>query len=406
MNKDRCLRALETMDAELLSNRNHQRRASLQGKKLRRENSFSSQISSSRTTSCLSWTRLSETSRTRQQQQHTVIEEVTTDRDVSNRVPSPRHDRKAVPNVIITPGSPLEKQPQTDVDMLSLTSLSSSSTEDDLTAGGGNHVASLPAKIVPPSKRHLVITSSSSQETIDHLMSETPYRKIFDRRIRFYEEVSSNVSATHGPKSGFCKRRRKNEVFTLNANIQPFEPFVIKHDFKKHGEILCSPDHSTFTTTSDNTDREEVKFTTMHSEDGVESHLEVSMGKEGSVIKASHKRQNEELEDSSVFKVNFQGKVVSIQQSKSVSSLKKSPSASLMVARPRHHGGQRPNSAYCTQLQTTLSSQYVPRYNSMPDLGLNRGRLLAPSELGLLFTPHPADEEKRMAYTRGTCKKL
>ena len=339
-----------------------------------------------------------------------MIEEVPNDRDIVNRVPSPRHGTKVVPNVIITPGSPLDKQPQTDVDMLSLTSLSSSSTEDDLTAGigAGGHIASLPAKIMPPSKRNLVITSSSSQETVDHLMSETPYRKIFDRRIRFYEEVSSNVSATEGPKSGFCKRRRRNEVFTLNANIQPFEPFVIKHDFKKHGEIKCSPDHSTFTTTtSDNTDREEVRFTTMHSEDGVESHLEVSMGKEGSIIKASHKRPNEETEDSSVFRVDFQGKVVSIQQSKSVSCLKKSPSSSLMAARPaRAHGSQRPNSAYCTQLQPTLSSHYVPRYNSMPDLGLNRGRLLAPSELGLLFTPHPADEEKRMAYTRGTSKKL
>ncbi len=389
---------------ELLSNRNHQRRASLQGKKLRRDSSFSSQVSN-RTSSCLSWTRSSEAvPRIKVANPPPVLEEgaanlepllVTANENINN-------SQKIVPNVIITPGSPLEKQPQQDVDMLSVTSLSSCSTED-LTAGAS-------AKIIqmhPPCKRspQPLLMTSSSQETIDRLMSETPYRKIFDKRIRFYEGVSSTAAST---TSGFNKRQKIDQVFTLNANIQPFEPFVIKHDFKKRGEILCSPpESSAFTTTaSDNTDREEVRFTTMHSEDGVESHLEVSMGKEGSIIKASRKRQDENTEDSSIFQVNFLSKVVSIRQSQSVTSLKKSPSSSLMVARPlRPPGSQRPNSAYCTQLQPT-SSHYVPRYNSMPDLGHNRGRLLAPSELGLLFTPHPADEEKRLAYTRGTQNRM
>ena len=108
------------------------------------------------------------------------------------------------------------------------------------------------------------------------------------------------------------------------------------------------------------------------------------------------------------------GKVLEIQQTQSVTAVPIRDKAHMSTSPASRVGGggggaggrilhHRPTSAYCTSgpaSMNNLQQFLVPRYNSMPNLDRSRTGRLTSSELG--FNIHPADEEKRMAYTRGT----
>ena len=191
-------------------------------------------------------------------------------------------------------------------------------------------------------------------------------------------------------------------MFTVKTNIEPFGPFVIEHDVRSAGpgklmqsdQMIClNPDA-----------QDELRYATSRSGDGVESHLEVSLGRDGSIIKTRHQRLDQQ--ENSILKLQYGegGKVLEIQQSVSCCPTNVVPRRPQAAASSSASGGiprlghyhTRPNSAYCT---TNLQPFLVPRYNSMPNLDHGHGRRLGSSELG--FNIHPADEEKRMAYTRG-----
>ena len=249
-------------------------------------------------------------------------------------------------------------------------------------------------------------------------MVQNPYRKIFEQRKEFYERFSTctTLSETSSIKSGWQRMQQsvtsaafpsssrtmmtpgssaaKQDVFTVKTNIEPFGPFVIEHNVKAPGpgrlksdQMIClNPD-----------DQDELRYATSHSGDGVESHLEVSLGKDGSIIKTRHHRLDgiQNSEENSILKLQYGegGKVLEIQQTQSVVV----PRRNRQMSPRSRHSHLRPNSAYCTHVGS-IPHFLVPRYNSMPNL--DGRRRINNSELG--FNTHPADEEKRLAYTRGT----
>ena len=72
-------------------------------------------------------------------------------------------------------------------------------------------------------------------------------------------------------------------LLTLNANIEPFAPFVIKHDSDRGMSYLAPPPATALTAAHRpsfevTSDGQNVHYatSTINSEEGVESHLEVS----------------------------------------------------------------------------------------------------------------------------------
>ena len=301
---------------------------------------------------------------------------------------------------------------------------------------------------------------------------ENPFRKVFVRRKQFYQNIeregnqlidensSSKLlwrkrlctlcssSPNHRQCSGLEEKTDKNaNRLTLNANIQPFAPFVIQHDMNSETGatlMLCQPDsgepnnnfygepnNNNINNIKNNSlllrpcpgglelspDGKEVRYatSTINSEDGVESHLEVSMNKDGSIITTRHKRLGTptEVSNNSVLHVQYGegGKVLNISQSQHLSpsprAAQKSPQ--IVTRSPLLPSRQRPNSAYCTaQFPFSAPCSHLGslRYNSLPNLnGRVRGPLMYEADLAgsspWLYNTHPADEEKRMAYTRG-----
>jgi hypothetical protein len=262
---------------------------------------------------------------------------------------------------------------------------------------------------------HLIM---SSRTPPSRHQKTNPYRRIFEQRQAFYERfsnqsVSSDLTSL---KSGWQRSTRKQDVFTVNANIEPFGPFVIEHDVRAEGpgklvrnEYGSNP--MVCLNPSDEGHQKELRYATSHSEDGIESHLEVSLGKDGSVIKTRHQRLygNQNSEENSVLRLQYGegGKVLQIQQTQSMlvprrQHLVPPPAAGGPPNQMPNHHYHRPNSAYCTQQgPSSVQAYIVPKYNSMPNLD-GRRRITAQQELG--FKSYPADEEKRLAYTRGTKK--
>ena len=263
-----------------------------------------------------------------------------------------------------------------------------------------------------------IMTSSTHPTTTNIVLSgpsllQNPYRRIFEQRQAFYERFSQlgfpgdslRTSDTSSIKSGWqrCQwNRMKNnnqlnsDIFTVRTNIEPFGPFVIEHDVKSSGpgKIFQAPNMICLNPEAN----DELRYATSHSGDGIESHLEVSLGKDGSVIKTRHQRLDQNSEENSILKLQYGegGKVLEIQQTQSVTAVP------LRSKHPHANSHHRPTSAYCTTGNSINLQQFmVPRYNSMPNLDGHRRRLMAASsDPG--FNIYPADEEKRMAYTHGT----
>ena len=188
---------------------------------------------------------------------------------------------------------------------------------------------------------------------------------------------------------------------------------------------------------------------TINSEDGVESHLEVSLGRDGdTVIKTSHKllvhsashsnigkdafgnpEQATTLSNSSVLRLKYaaDGKTLNIsssqkllpnptnvkQQSPAVTNCL-NPGSYMSMLRSTH---PRPSSAYYTQ-QCPINPrpEFPERYNSLPNLYGRQIHQLSDSASSLMYDgtsgspwvyqTYPADEEKRVAYTRSEKLKM
>ena len=188
---------------------------------------------------------------------------------------------------------------------------------------------------------------------------------------------------------------------------------------------------------------------TINSEDGVESHLEVSLGRDGdTVIKTSHKLlvhsasnsnidhsghgnpdQTTTLSNNSVLRLQYapDGKTLNIsssqtllpnlyarQQSPAVPNCL-NPGAYTSMLRGNH---PRPSSAYYTQqCQFTPRVEDLPeRYNSLPNLYGHPTQHL-PDTSSMMYDgvtsnspwayhSYPADEEKRVAFTRSEILRL
>ena len=180
---------------------------------------------------------------------------------------------------------------------------------------------------------------------------------------------------------------------------------------------------------------------TINSEDGVESHLEVSLGKDGdTVIKTRHKLlahsasnsnlgidgygnttdQGTTISNSSVLRLQYaaDGKTLNIS-----SSQKLLPNLSVQQTTPAVPNclnpaaympmlqGPRPSSAYYTQqCPFNPKTEFPERYNSLPNLYGRPSHQFSDSASGMLYDgssgspwvyqSYPADEEKRVAYTR------
>ena len=183
---------------------------------------------------------------------------------------------------------------------------------------------------------------------------------------------------------------------------------------------------------------------TINSEDGVESHLEVSLGRDGdTVIKTSHKLlvqsasqtnithpghgnsdQSATLSNNSVLRLQYapDGKTLNItssqtmlpnlnvrQQTPKVPNCL-NPEAYTSMLQGNH---PRPSSAYYTQ-QCRVNPRiedFPERYNSLPNLYGRQTQQLQDNASSMIydgvasnppwtFQSYPADEEKRVAYTR------
>ena len=322
-------------------------------------------------------------------------------------------------------------------------------------------------------------SSNVSTHYHSNLCPENPFRKVFAQRKAFYqaigrkeiavssvnrllwrkrhctlccaenracsdiqnEENNQNVGQSNNSSSSNSSGGGGNRRITLNANIQPFAPFTITHD----GNINEAPEVTVkdtnggagiIRTTSSSSDLfkdgKELRYatSTINSEDGVESHLEISVGQDGSsVITTRHKRLGSpsEISNNSVLQVHYDedgGKVFNIQQSQQKlfhRQLEAPP------PQPQHHHHQhlhhppKANSAYCTTtnpphnfvLHNDEDYDLYTRYNSLPNMYGSRpvincemvefpnGENNNNNNGQWLYFSHPADEEKRLAFTRG-----
>ncbi len=192
------------------------------------------------------------------------------------------------------------------------------------------------------------VTKSSTKSTIfwnknnnhnnnDHarLCPENPFRKVFAKRKEFYQTLADRQPKVSSVNRLLLRKRHctlccaesrgcagdaeernpapppappEEQRFTLDADIQPFLPFTITHD----GEDPA-----------DSKSGGEVRYaaSAINSEDGVESHLEVSVGADGSsVITTRHKRLGSpsEIANNSVLQLRSDGeggRVLKIQHS-------------------------------------------------------------------------------------------
>ncbi|XP_059083651.1 GATA zinc finger domain-containing protein 7-like [Tigriopus californicus] len=330
---------------------------------------------------------------------------------------------------------------------------------------------------------------------------ENPFRKLFARRKEFYQTMSDinktgpsssasssvnrmllkkrhctlccsesrscgNPVASKPKEMGLIKSNTEPIIprlspsssrITLNAHIQPFAPFKISHDLGADIPAELTLDNSNVITTDSSpsdlvkilqggsglelsADGKELRYATsaINSEDGMESHLEVSLGKDGGVITTRHKRLGSpsEISNNSVVQVQYDedgGKILNIQHTQQKKTSRpnslnlaslgnvKMPPASEEEQSNHHPHRSRPSSTYCGGRNTfsaldhllnssekhVASSFVAPLHNSLPNMYHNRpypklggGQPDYGTGTSLLYNSHPADEEKRLAFTR------
>jgi len=273
----------------------------------------------------------------------------------------------------------------------------------------------------PKTKSTTVIYTVNSKPVI----CENPFRKVFAKRKQFYQsrERRSSLSPETSSKrllwrpcnhvcrrNSLCpdnnKKAREPRYFTLNANIQPFNAFSIRHGLTDKG---CE-ESSANLTLEDKTgedghgvellpDGEGIRYQSRVEmpEEGTQAHLEVKVQRDGSTITTRRTGSTDCTSNEICVQLLDGGNRVNIQQSQSclpVPEVAKSVRpTSLHIPGPKY-ATARPQSLYQGRGTSPLS---VPRYNSLPNL-----KGVGPEGVtgGYGYQTHPRDEEKRIAYTR------
>jgi len=263
------------------------------------------------------------------------------------------------------------------------------------------------------------------------VLCENPFRKVFTRRKQFYQskespaqsqssETSSNKliwrhdnhrCAGHSTPS----HTQTPNYFTLNANIQPFDPFVIKHDLSglhqssEAGTDLggCSSANLSVTghwnNESDSAqtpvqvlpDGTGLKYVTKVEEDGKEASLEVSVQRDGSTITTRRTGAKECTSNEISVKLVEGSSTVNIQQVQVCTPTQKPvrPS-SLNIPGPKYATARNSQS-----VRAGTSPVTSPRYNSLPNLkGPMYEAYSRDPRWG--YQSHPKDEERKLAFTR------
>jgi len=261
------------------------------------------------------------------------------------------------------------------------------------------------------------------------LICENPFRKVFAKRKEFYQakegrdQVSPETSSKkliwrhtnhqcHNPQVDNIPTVPK--YFTLNANIQPFDPFIIKHDISTDQEppeksnpwcsavnlTLCpNPASSAPSPVEMLPDGSGLKYLSRVEipEDGSEACLEVKVNLDGSTITTKRTGKSDCTSNEISVQLLDGGNHVNIQQSQ-ISHPKEKPvrPSSLHIPGSKYATARHAQSLY--QGRGT-SPQSIPRYNSLPTLkGILYDNYSNSSNLD--YNLHPKDEEKRLAYTR------
>ncbi|XP_023324317.1 uncharacterized protein LOC111698261 [Eurytemora carolleeae] len=259
------------------------------------------------------------------------------------------------------------------------------------------------------------------------VICENPFRKVFAKRKQFYQAKENRDSTSPEtsskkllwrPCNHACRRNSlcpdnrpadppSPRYFTLNANIQPFDAFTIRHHLNSEGENNPSTTAVNLSMNSDSgfpvqllPDAQGIMYQTKVDipEEGAEAHLEVKVQKDGSLITTKRTGSSDCTSNEISVQLLDGGSRVSIQQSQITLPLNDTKSVrptSLHIPGSKY-ATVRPQSLY--QGRGTSPSS-VPRYNSLPNL-----KGFAPEGItgggGWSYQSHPRDEEKRIAYTR------
>ena len=266
------------------------------------------------------------------------------------------------------------------------------------------------------------------------IICENPFRKVFAKRKEFYQakEGRDRLSPETSSKKLIWRHTNHNcnrlspdpspeniptpsKYFTLNANIQPFDPFIIKHDISSDQENpvksnpWCSSVNLTLCPNSSSNNNSPVEMLPDGSglkylsrveipEDGSEACLEVKVYLDGSTITTKRTGKSDCTSNEISVQLMDGGNHVNIQQSQ-VSHPKEKPvrPSSLHIPGSKYATSRHAQSMY--QGRGT-SPQSIPRYNSLPTL---KGILYDnyTNNASWDYQSHPKDEEKRLAYTRG-----
>jgi len=267
------------------------------------------------------------------------------------------------------------------------------------------------------------------------IICENPFRKVFAKRKEFYQakeakdrlspETSSKKLIWHHTNHN-CNRLSPDpslenipptpKYFTLNANIQPFDPFIIKHDLtadQDNRNVLkanpwCSSVNLTLCPNSSSNTTSPVEMLPDGSglkylsrveipEDGSEACLEVKVNLDGSTITTKRTGKSDCTSNEISVQLMDGGNQVNIQQNQ-MSHPKDKPvrPSSLHIPGSKYATSRHAQSVYQGR---GSSPQSIPRYNSLPTLKSILYDNHA-SNASWDYQSHPKDEEKRLAYTR------
>jgi len=281
-------------------------------------------------------------------------------------------------------------------------------------------------KAGPLSSKSTTVLYSVNRKPV---ICENPFRKVFTRRKQFYQakedsgrptspETSSkrliwrhhnhNCSQEAGP-SLVDPLPNEQKYFTLNANIQPFDPFIIKHSLPTSPAEASSPGCASVNLTlcgeSDSVppsvhllpDGSGLKYMTRVEEDGTEASLEVNVKRDQSTITTLRTGTSDCTSNEISVKLVAGGNMVNIQQSQS-SFPRQAPvrPSSLHIPGPKYATTQHAKSV-CQGRGTSPCTS--PRYNSLPNLkGVMYENNSRDPTWG--YQSHPKDEERKLAFTR------
>ena len=296
------------------------------------------------------------------------------------------------------------------------------------------------------------------------IICENPFRKVFAKRKEFYQSrgARDNTSPETSSKKLIWRHSNHNcrrlsthdhstvsppappvlspcynppqpdpspKYFTLNANIEPFDPFIIKHDishgldpnrlvrvlkfkccvifniscYRNSTSPLCSTVNLTLCPQSSRDSSPPVELLPDGSglkyqrkvaeDDGSEACLEVKVDLGGSTITTRRTGRVENTSNEISVQLVGGGGQVNILQSQTRERPPEWPT-SLHIPPPRCSTSRHAQSLY--QGRGT-SPQSLPRYNSLPSFK----NLTYGANNSWDYHSHPKDEEKRLAYTRG-----